>query len=101
MDEQGAAGPVGARDAGHQAGAAGQALPDLGFEPDLGQLGGHVLGGDPFARARGLVAGVGGVDADQVAAQLHDFGAGVGRRRGHALFLPAGYDNGGGRPVTS
>ena len=40
------------------------------LEADLGQLRRDVLGGDPLARAGAPVAGVGGVDADQVAAEV-------------------------------
>ena len=59
-----------------------------GSRPDLGQLGRDVLGGHPLARAGLVVAGVGGVDPDQVAAELDDLGFGS-RRAGGAVAAGA------------
>ncbi len=71
MDEQG--GPVGvlAPDAGHHAGPAGRGIQHGRLQADLREERGHMLGRTAFARAR-VVAPVGGVDPDQVAAQAGD-----------------------------
>ena len=71
MDEQGGPGPVLAFYPRDHAGALGVRLQDRGLQADLGELGRGVLGGLALPRA-GVVARVGGVDPDQVAADADD-----------------------------
>ena len=84
VHEQRAPRRVGALEPGHHAGPAGCRLADLRYQADLVEQPGDVLGRGPLAGAGGQVAGVRGVDADQVAAQLHDFLDGIG----HHLVIP-------------
>ena len=62
------------------AGPAGGALEQLGVEPDLGEQAHDVLGGRALPRP-GVVAVVRRVDADEVAADLHDLVLGGERKR--------------------
>ena len=71
VDEQGGPGRVLARDPGDDAGPALIRLEDGRLEADVGEQSGDVFGGLAFAGA-GVVAPVGGVDPDQVAAQGGD-----------------------------
>ena len=83
---------VGPRDARHQVGAAALGLADLRVDADVGQLAGHPLGGGPLPRARRRVAGVRGVDPDEVGQQLGDLALGSGERDsgglGHGPIVP-------------
>ena len=66
----------------HQRGAAGLGLDQLGGDADLVEQRRDVLGGHPLPRAR-IGSVVGGVDPDQLAAEVDDLGVtqpGVGRR---------------------
>jgi hypothetical protein len=73
VDEQRLGGRVGALPAGGERRTAGRRLVQLRRDADVGQLRGDVLRRLPLARP-GTVAVVGGVDPDQIAAQLHDLG---------------------------
>ena len=66
-----------ARVAGDDARAAGCALADRRLQTDLRQFGRDILGRDPLAGARVVVAGVGAVDSDQVAAESNDLRLGL------------------------
>jgi hypothetical protein len=57
--------------AGDHASALGVRFQDRGLEAGLGELGGGVFGGLALPRA-GVVARIGGVDPDQVAADVDD-----------------------------
>ena len=87
VEEQGRPVRVLAGDAGHHAGPAGGRLQDGRLQADLGEERGHVLGRLAFAGA-GVVAAVGRIDPDQVAAQASDLvlsGDVVGARGGWSL----------------
>ena len=71
VDQQGGPAPVLALDSGDHAGALGVRLQDRRLQAHLGQLRGDVLGGLALTGAR-VVARVGGVDPDQVAADADD-----------------------------
>jgi hypothetical protein len=71
VDEEGGSFAVPALDAGDDAGALGVRFQDYGVEAYLGQESGDVFGGLALA-GTGVVAGIGGVDPDQVAADGHD-----------------------------
>ena len=71
VDEEGGAAPVGAFDAGDQAGPLRVRLEHGGLDADLAEQARHVLGGPSLARA-GVVPRVGRVDPDQVSADVDD-----------------------------
>jgi hypothetical protein len=87
VHEQRAALRVGAGKTRHHAGTAGSRLDDRRIESHLGQLGRDVLGRMAFAVASGGVAGIRGVDAQQVAADVDDLGGGVGRGLSHGVHV--------------
>jgi hypothetical protein len=68
--------------------AAGFGLEQLGADADLVEQLGDVLGRLALAGTRLVAAVVGGVDRDQVAADLHDLGRSVVVGRGHGPILP-------------
>ena len=70
--------PVAPAPARHDVGATGPALDDLALDADLVEQRGDVLGGLALPRAV-VGAVVGGVDADQLLAQLHHLGRRVVR----------------------
>ncbi|KPC70460.1 hypothetical protein ADL26_16880, partial [Thermoactinomyces vulgaris] len=82
VEEEGAAARVGAGVATGDGGAAGRGLVDLRFEADFGQLLRDVLGGGALALGGRVVAGVGGVDPDEVAGDVDDLVLRAGRVRG-------------------
>src|SRR5262249_4237766 len=75
-------GRVGAFEPGHHAGPTGLRLEDPRFQADLGELARDVLGGDPLPGTGRQVTGVGGVDPDQLMAQLDNLVR-------HPPFIPA------------
>ena len=80
---------VAAFDAGYQAGAFGVGFQERRLEAGFGEEGGDVLGGGSLAGA-GVVAGVRGVDAEQVAADVDDLVLRGGRVRCHRFIVPLG-----------
>ena len=87
VDEEGFAVTVPAFDASDHAGAFGVGFQQLGLEAGLSEEGGNVLGGGPLAGA-GVVAGVRGIDAEQVAADADDLVLRGGRVRCHRFIVP-------------
>jgi hypothetical protein len=86
VHQQRLAGRVGSGDPGDHIRAARGRLQDRRLDAHLGQSGRDVLGGHPLPGAGGRVTGVGGVDAQQVAAQLDDFP--LAAREAHRVFIP-------------
>ena len=88
VDQQGRPGRVRPGDPGHHAGAARVRLKYRRLQADLGEQRGDVLGRLAFARSR-VVAGVRGVDPDQVAGQGGDLVVGADAAGGWVLGHPA------------
>src|SRR5215470_19951109 len=89
VDQQGATARIRARQPRDHVAAPGRARLDIdGLVADLGELGGHVLGGLPLPHNRGRVAGVRRVDPDQVAGETDDLVFGHAGRNVHRAFLP-------------
>ena len=76
----------------------GLGLEQLGGDADLVEQLGHALGRRPLPRA-GVGAEVGGVDPDQVAAELDDLGLGA-VVSGHGTIIATGPRRRTIRPVT-
>src|SRR6202035_332296 len=89
VDEEGGSCLVLARDAGYHGGALGVGFQELRLEAGVGEEFGDVLGGGSLAGA-GVVAGIRGVDAEQVAADVDDLVLRGGRVRCHRFIVPLG-----------
>ena len=87
VDEEGGAAPVGPFDPGDEAGPLRVRLEHGGLDADLAEEARDVLGGPPLARA-GVVTRVGGVDPDQVSADVDDLILGPGRRSSRSRSHP-------------
>src|SRR5262245_42774246 len=68
--------PRGTGESGHDTRTSRGTLTDEWLQPHFGQFRRHVLGRGPLSGARVVVAGVGGVDPDQITAQFDDLGFG-------------------------
>jgi hypothetical protein len=88
VHEQRAARRVGTFEPRDDAGPAGRRLADLRGQADLVEQAGDVLRGGPLPHAGGQVAGVGGVDAQQVAADVDDLDTGVDHGLAHPSVIP-------------
>ena len=97
VDQQGGPGLVLAFETGDDAGPPGVRFQDLRLEADVREEGGDVLGGLPLTGA-GVVAGVRGVDPDQVAADVDDLVQCGGLVRCHGFIVPPGSARVPGRP---